>query len=76
MTSKRSLLISLLFFTLSPLFSQIIIKGTVYDKKSRETLIGANVIIPKKGLGTMTDIDGFFQIESERLPVEIEISFI
>jgi outer membrane receptor protein involved in Fe transport len=76
MTSKRSLLVSLLFFTISPLFSQNIIKGTVYDKKSRETLIGANVIIPKNGLGTMTDIDGFFQIESESLPVEIEISFI
>ena len=76
MTSKRCLLISILFITLSPLFSQNIIKGTVYDKKSRETLIGANVIIPESGLGTMTDIDGFFQIESKRLPIEIEISFI
>ena len=38
-------------------------------KQSRETLIGANVIIPNTGKGTMTDFDGFFQLEVESLPV-------
>ena len=70
-------LITILFFLLvSNAFSQETIKGTVYDQKSRETLIGANVIIPDTGKGTMTDFNGFFQIQIESLPVVIEVSFI
>ena len=41
-----------------------------------ETLIGANVIIPKSGIGTVTDIDGYFQLPAETPPVTIEVSFI
>jgi len=58
------------------LFSQHLIKGTVYDKNSKESLIGANVIIPSSSKGTMTDFDGFFQLEVSTLPIDIEISFI
>ena len=64
------------FFILNHAFSQETIKGTVYEQQSRETLIGANVIIPNTGKGTMTDFDGFFQMQVESLPVVIEVSFI
>ncbi len=64
------------FFILNHAFSQETIKGIVYEQKSRETLIGANVIIPNTGKGTMTDFDGFFQMQVESLPVVIEVSFI
>jgi len=58
------------------LFAQHIIKGVVFDKNSKETLIGANVIIPSTSKGTMTDFDGFFQIEAPNIPIDIEVSFI
>ena len=76
MISKRILTLVVLFITFGSLFSQNLINGTVYDKKSKETLVGANVIIPEIGKGTMTDIDGLFQIDSYKLPIEIEVSFI
>ena len=69
-----STILCLLLF--NKIFSQETIKGKVYDQKSRETLIGANVIIPNTGKGTMTDFDGFFQLQVDNLPVIIEISFI
>ena len=69
-----STILCLLLF--NNIFSQETIKGKVYDQKSRETLIGANVIIPNTGKGTMTDFDGFFQLQVDNLPVIIEISFI
>jgi len=76
MTHKTPPLFLALFFIQSYIFAQQIVKGTVYDQKSGETLIGANVIIPNTGYGTMTDFDGFFQIEVQKLPIEIEVSFI
>ncbi len=41
-----------------------IIKGTVVNEDS-EPLIGASISIPSEETGTITDIDGNFQIESE-----------
>lgn len=76
MISKKSLLPLFFFFTLTHICAQQIIKGIVYDQKSKETLIGANVIVPTTGQGTMTDFDGFFQLEVAQLPVDIEVSFI
>jgi len=76
MLSKNTLLILLSFFFIGNIYAQHVIKGTVYDQKSRETLIGANVIVPSTGQGTMTDFDGFFSLEIDQLPIEIEVSFI
>ena len=76
MNFRKPLITILCFFLLSNAFSQETIKGTVYEQQSRETLIGANVIIPNTGKGTMTDFDGFFQMQVESLPVVIEVSFI
>jgi len=75
---KSRNLLSLLFFLFITIniSAQHTIKGTVYDSKSKETLIGANVVVPNTGKGTMTDFDGFFQIEVAFLPAEIEVSFI
>ena len=56
--------------------AQQLIKGVVYDKNSKESLIGANVIIPNSSKGTMTDFDGFFQLDVPNLPIDIEVSYI
>ena len=76
MKLKNVLLYSFLFFIGQQLLAQHTIRGTVYEKSSKETLIGANVVIPSTAKGTMTDFDGFFQLEVLSLPIEIEVSFI
>ena len=64
-----------LFICINNLSAQQV-KGFVFDKKSKETLVGANIISINDGKGTMTDIDGFFQIDVSKLPIDLEISFI
>ena len=76
MKLKNSITIILLLLFVQQTFAQQTIKGVVYDKKNKETLIGANVVIPSTSKGTMTDFNGYFEIETQKLPVEIEVSFI
>lgn len=76
MILRKSLLFTLLFLTTISLQAQHIIKGTVFDKKTKETLIGANVVVKTTSQGTMTDMDGLFQLEVKKLPIDIEVSFI
>ena len=76
MKLKNSITIILLLLFVQQTLAQQTIKGVVYDKKNKETLIGANVVIPSTSKGTMTDFNGYFEIETQKLPVEIEVSFI
>lgn len=52
------------------------IKGTVVDSRSGEPIIGATIQIgnDKKG-GTITNIDGGFQIKAKELPVVLTVNF-
>jgi outer membrane receptor protein involved in Fe transport len=57
--------------------AQNVIKGKISDKQTGETLIGASVVIEGTTEGTITDIDGNFQISTERsLPIKLVISFL
>lgn len=76
MALRAQLYVFILLFIQSISFAQSMVKGHVYDNKSKETLIGANVIIPESGIGTVTDLDGYFQLPVNELPVTIEVSFI
>ena len=72
---KKNILIFLFFLFITDLYSQNI-TGQVIDKKSKETLIGANVKIID-GVGTTTDIDGNFTLTNiTNLPIKIECSYI
>lgn len=75
MAFKAKLTYLLLFFS-QIMIAQSLIQGVVYDKSSKETLIGANVIIPSTGQGSMTDLDGYFQMQVQKYPITIEVSFI
>ncbi len=61
---KLTLTFLSLLFVFVPLLAQetISIKGTIKDKASNETLIGANVKVNGTTLGTITDFDGNFQL--------------
>lgn len=66
---KRTFLLLLVgMLTLSNLFAQnsatIKIRGSVTDNKSKETIIGASVVIKGTSNGTITDIDGDFQLDT------------
>jgi len=41
------------------------VSGTVYDADEKEALIGVNVLIKGKSIGTATDFDGNFSLEAE-----------
>jgi hypothetical protein len=40
------------------------ISGYVFDRETKEPLIGANIVLGGSKLGTATDIEGFFSIEN------------
>lgn len=51
------------------------IRGVVYDEK-KESVIGANVLIEKKGIGTITDLDGVFILKGVEIGDVVQVSFI
>ena len=58
-------------------YSQIQISGTVIDGKTKETLIGANVIVKGKDNGTSTDFNGNYILSiSDPLPIILSISYL
>ena len=67
----------ILFLTFSvQTIAQNTLNGTVIDKKTQETLIGASVIVVGENRGTSTDFDGKFEVTYNTLPITLEISYI
>jgi len=65
---RKILFTFLIFFFSLNLFSQSgIIKGIIIDKKTRETLVGANVWIDGTTTGTSTDINGEFTLNNLKI---------
>ena len=57
-------------------FAQISINGIVIDGQTKETLIGANVIIKGTNNGTATDFNGNYKLTViNRFPFILEISY-
>ena len=74
--ANRSLLISILFFLGTFCgFSQTIVSGSVYDKITGESLIGANVLY-QEGKGAATDVNGYFEILIPEGTYSIEFSYV
>lgn len=58
-------------------YGQSKVKGTVVDETTGEALIGANVVVKDSPTsGTVTDFDGFFELEVDQFPVTLNISYI
>jgi TonB-linked SusC/RagA family outer membrane protein len=83
-TNKRFLPIVLLFFILWSNILQgaaqqtISIRGKVIDQKSRETIVGAVVVVKseQRQQGTSTDENGNFNFDVTSLPLTIRASFL
>src|SRR5690554_6759488 len=53
-----------------------IIRGTVYDGSTGETLVGVSVVIKGTYFGTATDLDGEFALQAEPGMYDLRLSFI
>lgn len=74
---KLYIFILLFFLLINPLFSQIQVKGIVRDNTSFKPLIGVNITLKGKQVGTITDKKGrftFYTIHS--FPLVITISSV
>ena len=58
-------------------FGQTNLRGTVYDGQTKETLIGANVLIKGENTGTSTNVNGKFSISTNKnFPIDLVISYL
>ena len=73
----RTVLILFMFqlFVMSAAAQPVTITGTITDEAG-ETIIGANIIIKGTTIGTITDINGIFNIEVDDPSVTLVISFV
>ncbi len=76
MKTKFFLFVALSFMIVNLGFGQRLIKGKVIDKQTKESLIGASVTIPNLNTGTITDIDGNFELEIPSDVKRVKVSYI
>jgi len=73
----NKLLLLAFTFLFQTAFAQIQLSGTIIDGQTKETLIGANVIIKGTDNGTSTDFNGNYILSiSGKLPITLEISYL
>ncbi len=51
-----------------PAFAQTVIKGTVIDAETKETLVGVNILVKGKVIGTITDLSGKYNLSVNQEP--------
>jgi outer membrane cobalamin receptor len=73
----KPLLGLLIMLMVQGLISQNTVKGTVTDGDTGETLIGVNILVAGTVRGTITNVDGTYELSNnEPLPYTLQISFI
>ena len=74
--NRALLLFSLLISQIC--LSQIVIKGEISDKLTKEELIGANVVWKLQNVGVTTDFDGYYEINipSKTFPIQLTVSYM
>ena len=72
---NKLLPIAFLFFS-NFIYSQENISGIIIDGLSKETLIGANVIVKNTQNGTTTDVNGIYKLTVSNLPVKLKITYL
>lgn len=75
MMKKNLILILALFLTIGAL-ADTKIKGKVIDKESKETLPGTTITVPETSIGTVTDINGIFEIIVPDATQSIKVQFV
>lgn len=74
---KKILFLAFVVFGTSVMLAQTTVTGVVKDAKTGETLLGANIKVSGKAVGTTTDFDGKFTLKvSDNPPFTIEVSML
>ena len=72
---NKLLLLAFVLFT-NFIYGQQNISGTIIDGLSKETLIGANVIVKNTQNGTSTNFNGVYQLNVPALPIKLTITYL
>ena len=73
----NKLLLLAFTFLIQTAYAQIQLSGTIIDGQTKETLIGANVIVKGTDNGTSTDFNGNYILSiSGKLPIILEVSYL
>ena len=74
---KKTIFFAFVLLTSFTMLAQTTITGVVKDAKTGETLLGANIKVSGKALGTTTGLDGKFSLKlADSPPFTIEISML
>ena len=75
---KRFNLILMLFLLYGTVLSaqNLTVRGTVYDKSTNESLIGVSVRVDGTTMGTITDINGNYQIDNVARGARLVFSYV
>ncbi|MBP9185855.1 MAG: carboxypeptidase-like regulatory domain-containing protein [Bacteroidia bacterium] len=79
MVKKYLFFVTIILFCFGAINAQtaLTIKGTIKDKTTAETLIGAAVMVKGTNVGTATDFDGNFTLKtSSALPLTLVVSYV
>ena len=53
-----------------------VVKGTVYDQRSEEPLIGVTVMVEGTSIGTVTDLDGTYRVTAPPGATQLVVSYV
>ena len=74
---KKTIFFAFVMLASATMLAQTTVTGLVKDAQTGETLLGANVKVSDKAIGTTTDFDGKFSLEVNAAPpFTIEISML
>jgi TonB-dependent receptor len=74
---KYILFVSIFILVQLSVYAQTgIIRGTVYEERTGESLVGVTIAVKGTTRGTMTDLDGKFSLELEQDTYDLQISYI
>ncbi|MBR6034742.1 MAG: carboxypeptidase-like regulatory domain-containing protein, partial [Paludibacteraceae bacterium] len=52
------------------------LSGVITDAFTREPLIGVSILNTDNGTGTVTDLDGYYELNVSTLPVHLQFSYV
>lgn len=74
---KRLLTLALAIIALNISVMAITLKGRILDKKTKEPLIGASVMVVNTSIGAITNFDGYYEINGLQAGTyNIQVSYI
>lgn len=76
MRRKLSFLLFIVMFSSISAFAQVMVKGTVIDKDTKEPLIGVSVFSTNSKTGTSTDLDGSFVLKLPNADGKLDITYV